>query len=82
MSDPYAASASVKLPDPPPVTEDPVHQTPVPTTDSGVPQGTSREILAWVDRDPDRAKLALAEEEKSDPPRKGLVGDLKEILKK
>lgn len=50
-----------------------------PTTDSGVPKGTSKEILAWVGDDKARADAALAAEKQSDQPRKRLMFELEDF---
>jgi hypothetical protein len=47
-----------------------------------VPSGTTKEILAWVDGDADRARQALEVEEAHDEPRKGVVKALNEIIAK
>lgn len=52
---------------------------PAPT---GVPAGTSREIMDWVGNDKTKANAALQTENSSGTPRKGLVADLQEMLKK
>jgi hypothetical protein len=44
------------------------------------PTGTSREILAWVGDDKERAQLALDAELAADRPRKGLVDDLEKLV--
>jgi hypothetical protein len=45
-----------------------------------VPKGTTAEVLEWVDGDKARAAAALAAEEESGQPRKGLVRELNELL--
>lgn len=45
-----------------------------------VPKGTSAELLAWVGEDKDRARLALAAEQETSKPRKGLVDELNALL--
>lgn len=45
-----------------------------------VPKGTSAEVLGWVGDDKDRARQALAVEDESAKPRKGLVEELNELL--
>lgn len=45
-----------------------------------VPEGTTKEVLAWVGDDKDRAQAALAAEKASDEPRKGLTRELEELL--
>ena len=45
-----------------------------------VPQGTTKEVLEWVGDDKDRARAALAAEQASDEPRKGLSKDLEELI--
>lgn len=44
-----------------------------------VPTGTTKEILAWVGDDQERAEQALDAEEKHDTPRVGLVRELRKI---
>lgn len=55
---------------------------PAPETAAGeaVPAGTSKEVLAWVGSDKDRARAALTVEQESDEPRKGLTRELEELL--
>ena len=48
--------------------------------ESGVPKGTTKEILEWVGDDKDRAQQALDAEEADDSPRKTLVHDLNKKL--
>jgi hypothetical protein len=43
-------------------------------------KGTSAEVLGWVGDSKDRARQALAAEEESSKPRKGLVEELNELL--
>lgn len=47
-----------------------------------VPEGTSQEILEWVDGDVNKARKALAVEKKDDNPRESLTGPLNEIIEK
>lgn len=47
--------------------------------DEGVPSGTSKEVLAWVGDDKEKAKKALEAEESYDKPRSGLVKSLREV---
>jgi hypothetical protein len=51
-------------------------------TKHGVPVGTSMEVQAWVDDDPDRALAALKAEEESTKPRVTLLGYLHNVLRK
>ncbi len=44
-----------------------------------VPEGTVKEILAWVGDNKDRAILALEAENAKESPRKGLVSSLEEL---
>lgn len=44
-----------------------------------VPEGSEREVLAWVDGDADRAAAALGVEEARETPRKGLLGKLRQL---
>ena len=48
--------------------------------DSGVPDGTTAEILQWVGDDKEKAQAALDKENADEKPRKGLTGELEEIL--
>lgn len=45
-----------------------------------VPDGSEREVLAWVDGDQDRAAAALRVEEARETPRKGLLGKLQQLV--
>lgn len=45
-----------------------------------VPSGTTKEVLAWVDGDRDKAQQALDKEQSNNEPRKGLVRELNEVL--
>lgn len=45
-----------------------------------VPSGTTKEVLAWVNGDKDRARRALEAEQADSSPRKGVVNELNEIL--
>jgi hypothetical protein len=71
-SDPYAVDASGSV-----VPEDSVSE---PAQQNIVPKGTSAEVLDWVGDDKDRARLALASEEETSKPRKGLVEELNTLL--
>lgn len=51
-----------------------------PDPETTVPDGTTKEVLAWVGNDADKAKLALDKEESHDEPRKGLVKELNSII--
>lgn len=44
-----------------------------------VPDGSEREVLAWVDGDPVRAAAALRAEEARETPRKGLAAKLRDL---
>lgn len=55
------------------------HKAPEAPPVSEVPAGSINEVLAWVDGDKDRAKIAL-KEEKAGAGRKTLVKGLEEIL--
>lgn len=46
--------------------------------DSEVPTGTTKDVLAWVGNDPEKAKLALAAEEKGEK-RSTLITKLNEV---
>lgn len=50
--------------------------------DNSVPSGSTKEVLAWVGNDLDKAKRALAVELEKTPPKKGLVDGLNKLLKK
>jgi hypothetical protein len=45
-----------------------------------VPEGTTQEVLDWVDNEPSKARKALAEEKKSDDPRVTLTEPLEKII--
>ncbi len=49
-----------------------------PAQELKVPAGTTKEVLAWVGDDKDRARAALEVEQKSGEPRKGLTRELEE----
>lgn len=64
-----------------PATEQPTPEpTPEPEAELEVPQGTSKEVMEWVGDDKERAAAALAAEQASGEPRKGLTRDLEELL--
>lgn len=44
------------------------------------PTGTSKELLAWVGTDPERAQRVLDQENATDKPRKTLVEPLEKLL--
>jgi hypothetical protein len=76
-------------PDPPapPVPVEPapvVEPAPAPVVEPApaeVPDGPATAVLAWVDGDPDRARLALAAEgERAQGPRAGLTRDLNAVI--
>jgi hypothetical protein len=50
--------------------------------DEPVPVGTTAEILRWVGSDQKRAQRALDKERAEEKPRRGLTGELEEILSK
>lgn len=52
---------------------------PVVVEEETVPEGTVKEILAWVGDNKDRAILALEAENAKESPRKGLVSSLEEL---
>ena len=52
---------------------------PVVVEEDTVPEGTVKEILAWVGDNKDRAILALEAENVKESPRKGLVSSLEEL---
>lgn len=55
--------------------------TAVPTAEgSDVPEGTVKEVLAWVGDDKDKAQRALDAENATGDPRKSLVAELEERL--
>lgn len=45
-----------------------------------VPEGTSGDIMVWVDGDPERAKDALAKEREREKPRVALIKQLERIM--
>lgn len=45
-----------------------------------VPDGTAKEVLAWVGSDPDRARRALQAEQQREDPRSGLTGALEKVV--
>jgi len=47
---------------------------------SAVPEGTTAEILQWVGDDKEKAQAALDKENAEERPRKGLTGELEELL--
>jgi hypothetical protein len=47
---------------------------------TGVPDGTTAEVLAWVGDDKERAQAALDKENADESPRKGLTGELEKLL--
>jgi len=70
--DPYAPKDVVKAAS----TEGTVLNDSLDLTTSSVPKGTTREILAWVGDDKERAVQALDTEALDNTPRKGLVREL------
>lgn len=52
----------------------------VDTDGDGVPEGSARQILAWVDGDRDRAAQALAAEQGREAPRSTLVAALEKLV--
>lgn len=46
----------------------------------GVPTGSPKAVMAWVDGDKDRAQRALDAENAADKPRSGLISDLTALL--
>jgi hypothetical protein len=55
-------------------------EEPKPAVEEAVPEGSIKEVLAWVGSDTDKAKRALDAENSSDDPRKTLVKSLTELL--
>ena len=47
-----------------------------------VPDGSTADVLAWVDGDKDRARRALEKEQATETPRKGLSNELNDIINK
>lgn len=47
-----------------------------------VPDTTAVEVLAWVQKDPERAAAALAFEERREKPRRVLMRDLSRLLER
>ena len=45
-----------------------------------VPDGTAKEVLAWVGDDHTRAEMALKTEKGRETPRKGVISALEELL--
>lgn len=56
-----------------------VEPEPVPDGDE-VPDGSAKDVLAWVGDDQERALQALAAEEGKESPRKGLVANLEKLV--
>lgn len=58
--------------------------SPSPPADPGaegdVPDGTEKDVLAWVGDSPSKAELALAAENAKESPRKGLVDKLGKLV--
>lgn len=82
--DPFSADASVGAADSDKKaakTEVKAEERPEPAQ-TGVPSGTSKEIMDWVGKDKTKANAALQAENGFETPRKGLVADLQEMLKK
>lgn len=82
--DPYAAEESVPASgnDQKAATTAVTPPPPPPPATTGVPSGSSREIMEWVGKDKTKANAALQQEKTSGQPRKGLLSDLQEMLKK
>lgn len=87
MMDPYKPRRIASILDKPvEVTEELVEMqevekedAPVVVEEELVPEGTVKEILAWVGDNKDRAILALEAENAKESPRKGLVSSLEEL---
>lgn len=87
MMDPYKPRRIASILDKPvEVTEELVEMqevekedAPVVVEEETVPEGTVKEILAWVGDNKDRAILALEAENAKESPRKGLVSSLEEL---
>lgn len=88
MMDPYKPRRIASILDKPvEVTEELVEMQEVEKEDAPVvveeeetvPEGTVKEILAWVGDNKDRAILALEAENAKESPRKGLVSSLEEL---
>ena len=87
MMDPYKPRKIASILDKPvEVTEELVEMqevekedAPVVVEEETVPEGTVKEILAWVGDNKDRAILALEAENAKESPRKGLVSSLEEL---
>lgn len=50
------------------------------TVSNSAPTGTVREVMEWVDGDPERAQTALDEENEKETPRKSLVEKLEDVI--
>ena len=87
MMDPYKPRKIASILDKPvDVTEELVEMqevekedAPVVVEEETVPEGTVKEILAWVGDNKDRAIFALEAENAKESPRKGLVSSLEEL---
>lgn len=72
--DPFRGSKPKKV-------EPEVEETAVEEQDeNAVPSGTTKEVLAWVGEDKDRAQRALDKEKADKKPRTGLTKELEELL--
>lgn len=78
-ADDPAVPAAEDAPAAEPVDDDPDGPG-VDTDGDGVPDGSARQILAWVDGDHDRAALALAAEQGREAPRSTLVAALEKLV--
>jgi hypothetical protein len=59
-----------------------VSDTPAVDSDGdGVPDGTAAQVLGWVDNDPAKATLALAAEQRREPPRSTLATALEKLVR-
>ncbi len=76
--DPFAPLSAA--PQQPPKIQAPEAAEPTSIDPDAVPEGTIKEVLAWVGDDSDRATRALDAERTSNDPRKGLVRQLEEKL--
>lgn len=76
--DPFAPLSAA--PPQPANVQDSVAAEPEPDDPNAVPEGTVKEIIAWVGDDTDRAARALETERASNEPRKGLMRQLEEKI--
>ncbi len=91
--DPYAATSAVAprssapaealsspAPDATPAGSADTQTRPESTLTVELPQGTTKELVAWVDGDLVRAQAIIDAELATDQPRKGLLSELQELV--